>query len=52
MRLSMGLSDRGASIAPRVAAILGAEVGWDAARQAAEVDRYLEGARVEYGVPA
>jgi glycerol-3-phosphate dehydrogenase len=51
MRLAMELSDRGASIAPRVAAILGAELGWDAARQASEVDAYLAGARVEYGIP-
>jgi glycerol-3-phosphate dehydrogenase len=51
MRLSMALPDRGAAIAPRVAAILGAELGWDDARQAAEVDTYLSAARIEYGVP-
>ncbi len=52
MRLAMELPDRGAAIAPRVAAILGAELGWDAERQAAEVDAYLTGAQKEYGVPA
>lgn len=51
MRLAQELPDRGASIAPRAAEILGAELGWDAARQAAEVSTYLETARVEYGVP-
>ena len=51
MRLSQELPDRGASIAPRVAAILGAELGWDEARQAAEVETYLESARREYGLP-
>jgi glycerol-3-phosphate dehydrogenase len=51
MRLSTELADRGASIAPRVARILGPEVGWDEERQAAEVAAYLETARREYGVP-
>ena len=51
MRLAQELPDRGASIAPRVAAVLGAELGWDAGRQAAEVDAYLESARREYGLP-
>ena len=51
MRLAQELPDRGASIAPRVAAILGEELGWDAARQAAEVETYLESARREYGLP-
>ena len=36
---------------PRVAAILGAELGWDEDRQADEVDRYLVTARREYGLP-
>jgi glycerol-3-phosphate dehydrogenase len=52
MRLAMELPDRGAAIAPRVAAIMAADLGWDEARQAAEVDRYLAGARLEYGIPA
>jgi glycerol-3-phosphate dehydrogenase len=50
MRVVQELPDRAAAIAPRVAEILGAELGWDAARQAAEVDRYLAGARHEFAV--
>ena len=51
MRLAQELPDRGAAIAPRVAAVLGEELGWDEARQAEEVARYLETARREYGLP-
>ena len=51
MRLAQELPDRGAAIAPRVAAVLGEELGWDEARQADEVGRYLETARREYGLP-
>ena len=51
MRLAQELPDRGASIAPRVAVILGDELGWDAARQSAEVDAFLQSARREYGLP-
>jgi glycerol-3-phosphate dehydrogenase len=51
MRLAQELPDRGASIAPGVAAVLGAELGWNEARQTAEVERYLETARREYGLP-
>jgi glycerol-3-phosphate dehydrogenase len=51
MRLAQELPDRGASIAPRVAAVLGAELGWDETRQAAEIARYLESAQREYGLP-
>ena len=50
-RLAMELRDRGASAAPRVAELLGGELGWDADRQAAEVAAYLANARREYGVP-
>ena len=50
MRLAQELPDRGASIAPRVAAILGAELGWDEARQAREVANYLESARREFAI--
>jgi len=50
MRLVQELPDRGAAVAPRVAAILGAELGWDAARQAAEVASFLDGARREFAV--
>ena len=51
MRLAQELPDRGASIAPGVASVLGAELGWDEERQAAEVEGYLETARREYGLP-
>jgi glycerol-3-phosphate dehydrogenase len=51
MRLAQELPDRGASIAPTVAAVLGAELGWDKRRQGTEIKRYLETARREYGVP-
>ena len=51
MRLAQERPDRGASIAPRVAAILGAELAWTEERQVAEVDAYLEIARREYGLP-
>ncbi len=51
MRIVHELPDRAAAIAPRVAAILGAELGWDEARQAVEVDRFLDGARREFAVP-
>ncbi|HYN68661.1 MAG TPA: glycerol-3-phosphate dehydrogenase/oxidase, partial [Candidatus Eisenbacteria bacterium] len=51
MRLSQVLPDRGASIAPRVAELLGAELGWDAPRQQREVSSFVERARFEYGVP-
>jgi glycerol-3-phosphate dehydrogenase len=51
MRLAQEHRDHGGAIAPRVAEILGAELGWDAARQAAEVDRYVESSALEYGVP-
>src|SRR5262249_8946959 len=51
MRLAQELPDRGASVATRVAGVLGAELGWDKRRQATEVKRYLDTARREYGVP-
>jgi glycerol-3-phosphate dehydrogenase len=51
MRLAQELPDRGASIAAGVAAVLGAELGWDKRRQGTEVRRYLDLARREYGVP-
>ncbi|HEX7951301.1 MAG TPA: glycerol-3-phosphate dehydrogenase/oxidase [Candidatus Limnocylindrales bacterium] len=51
MRLAQVMPDRGASIAPRVAELMGAELGWDPARQAREVRAYLENAAAEYGVP-
>ncbi len=50
-RLAQELPDRGAAIAPRVAAILGAELDWGAARQDWEVQVYLASARREFSVP-
>jgi glycerol-3-phosphate dehydrogenase len=52
MRLAMTVRDRGASVAPRVAAIAGGILGWDAERQANEVAAYLEGAHREFDAPA
>ena len=49
-RLTQELPDRGASIAPRVAEIMGAELGWGDARQAREVESFLETARREFSV--
>ena len=51
MRIVHELPDRAAAIAPRVAAILGAELGWDEARRAAEVESFLAGARREFAIP-
>jgi glycerol-3-phosphate dehydrogenase len=50
MRLAPELPDRGTSVAPRVAAILGAELGWGESRQSLEVRNYLASARREYAV--
>jgi glycerol-3-phosphate dehydrogenase len=51
-RLAQEEPDRAAAIAPRVAQILGAELGWGEARQALEVQNYLASARREYSVPS
>ncbi|MGK2851217.1 MAG: glycerol-3-phosphate dehydrogenase/oxidase [Candidatus Limnocylindrales bacterium] len=51
LRLSPELADRGAAVAPRVAAIMGAELGWGMTRQELEAQTYLDGARREFGVP-
>jgi glycerol-3-phosphate dehydrogenase len=51
LRLAARLPDRGAAIAPRVAQLVGGELGWDADRQAREVAGYVESAEREYGVP-
>ena len=51
MRLVQELPDRGAAIAPRVASILGAELGWDEARQAHEVEAFLAAAEREFAIP-
>ena len=50
-RLAQERSDHGAAVASRVAAILGSELGWDAAAQTAEVTRYLASSAVEFAVP-
>jgi glycerol-3-phosphate dehydrogenase len=50
-RVAQELPDRGAAIAPRVAQILGAELGWGEARQRLEVENYLATVRREYSVP-
>ncbi len=49
-RLSPELADRGAGVAPRVAEIMGGELGWDEARRALEADIYLATATREYGI--
>jgi glycerol-3-phosphate dehydrogenase len=51
MRIVHELPDRAAAIAPRVASILGAELGWDAPRQSVEVETFLAGARREFATP-
>ena len=51
LRLAAELPDRGAAVAPRVAEIIGRELGWGASRQALEVQLYLASATREYGVP-
>lgn len=50
LRLAPELPDRGAAIAPRVAAIMGRELGWGESRQALEVEAYLATAVREYSV--
>ncbi|MBI2778019.1 MAG: glycerol-3-phosphate dehydrogenase/oxidase [Chloroflexi bacterium] len=50
-RVAQERADHGAAVAPRVAAILGTELGWDGDRQAAEVRRYLASSAVEFAVP-
>jgi glycerol-3-phosphate dehydrogenase len=44
-RVSIETFDRGVAAAPGIARLMGAELGWDEARQASEVDHYLR--RVE-----
>jgi glycerol-3-phosphate dehydrogenase len=50
MRLAQELPDRGAAIAPRVADIIGRELGWVASREAIEVEVFLATARREFSV--
>jgi glycerol-3-phosphate dehydrogenase len=49
-RLVQELPDRGAAIAPRVAEILGAELGWDEGRRSREISEFLDGANREFAV--
>jgi glycerol-3-phosphate dehydrogenase len=51
MRLVHELPDRAASIVPRVAEILAAELGWDGARREREIAEFGASARREYSVP-
>jgi glycerol-3-phosphate dehydrogenase len=50
-RLAQERPDRGEAFAARVATILGAELAWDARRQAREVSAYLASAHREFDVP-
>jgi glycerol-3-phosphate dehydrogenase len=50
-RLAQDLPDRGAAVAPRVASLMGAELGWSPAEQAAAVGAFLATAHREYDVP-
>jgi glycerol-3-phosphate dehydrogenase len=50
-RLAQEMPDRAASVARRVAALLGQELGWDGARQQYEVGRFLDRAHREFDVP-
>ena len=50
LRLSPELADRGARVAPRVAAIMASELGWGDTRRDLEADLYLTTAAREYGI--
>jgi glycerol-3-phosphate dehydrogenase len=50
LRLSPELADRGAVAAPRVAEIMGRELGWSASRRDLEAETYLASAPEEYGI--
>jgi glycerol-3-phosphate dehydrogenase len=52
VRVAQERPDRGGTAARRVAELLGAELGWDTARQRQEVERYLAAAHREFDVPA
>ena len=52
IRLAPELRDRGASIAPRVAALMAPLLGWDDTRCTGEVATYLDGAHREFDVPS
>jgi glycerol-3-phosphate dehydrogenase len=50
-RLAQERPDRGAAFTPRVAQLLGTELGWTAERQASEARAYLAAAHREFDVP-
>jgi glycerol-3-phosphate dehydrogenase len=50
-RLAQEMPDRAASVARRVASLLGQELSWDGARQQYEVGRFLDRAHREFDVP-
>jgi glycerol-3-phosphate dehydrogenase len=50
-RLAQELPDRGASIAPRVAELIGGELGWSAGERSTAIEAYLASAHREYDVP-
>ena len=50
-RLAQELADRGAAVAPRVSALMGAELGWSSAEQRDAVTAFLANAHREYDVP-
>ena len=50
-RLAQERPDRGEAFAPRVAQILGRELGWSEQRQASETTTYLASAHREFDVP-
>jgi glycerol-3-phosphate dehydrogenase len=50
-RLAQELLDRGAMLAPRVAELMGAELGWSSAEQDEAVKAFLASAHREYDVP-
>jgi glycerol-3-phosphate dehydrogenase len=50
LRLSPELPDRGEAVAPRVAEIMGRELGWGETRVSLEAETYLRLARREYAV--
>jgi glycerol-3-phosphate dehydrogenase len=51
LRLAIETADHGASVAHRVADIVGPILGWDDARTATEVAAYTASSEREYGVP-
>jgi glycerol-3-phosphate dehydrogenase len=50
-RLAQEFPDRAASVAPRVAALLGAELGWDDRRRQIEISTFLRRAHIDFDVP-